>query len=1081
MSEHKLPPEGGRPAAERQFVGREEFVAPVQTALKEPPRTKPLVLVYHGGAGIGKSRLRRELVRQLARDPDVLTATLDFSVISHQHPETALFFLRRTLYESHHVRFPSFDLAYSVYWQKTHPDTALRSEEGGERSETGPESESDHKDTKAQVQADESGMQTLLEPGSLLSRLLDESGQLPLIGLIPQIARLAAASLESSTPRPLDSFLSDWWERRGERELEDLPQMEPGEIVDRLPMLWASDLKDYLGAASRKPQATEARSDDGPEPKGRSQEPEAKSGVTDSSLVQNDGRSTTNEERGTRRAVLFIDSYEKLWETRDGGQDTVGSRQGTDAWVRELVMQLPEVLWVICGRQKLRWEEEDKDWGNALSQHLLEALPEKSARKFLETCDITDEQVQDAVVKGSQGVPHYLNLAVDAMQSAKGRVQNADFRGTNPDEVVEEFARRLDKPEVETLKVLSAARFWYYGLFENLINQYQTGYPVTGYDDLARFSFVKEGAEPGTRTMHELMREALQENQPPELRKSVHLFLHEYYAKQLDGLDVKNITERHQVALTEAFYHGTQSKNAAELWPWFKRAIDVFDLAGRSRLLLPLYREIFLRLEAELGPNHRDLVEPLCLFASTVRDETGSDEAEPLYRRVLALAEKEYGPEHPLVLDCIAGLVLMCQNVGQLEEAETLCRRGVAQFDRPDAEAFDRAESLRLLGRILGEEGKYSEAEEALRRALAIFDEVLATRPEQPRSGSLERDDHWQRRCANDCIMRLAGVLQEQGRFAEAEPLARRGLEMNVEALGMRHWQTAADLQKLAGILLNLGRYTEAEPLSRQAVQLRQQILGPHNDATAVAVNNLSALLVGMGRYSEAEPLQRSALALYERKKGPDHVFTFRMANRLALILAMLGKYDESEGILLKAIASREQRDGPHHRETAKALHTAGMLYSTQGRYAEADGFLCRAVEIRSKVCGPEHPETLESLSEKALLEQRQGSCTEAETHWRDILEKRERILGPEHPDVADTANRLAGLCCPDGRFAEAEALYRRAHAIREKVFGPDNPFTAETLEGLVKVCEQTGRAAEAQELSARAQRIRAQAASAGS
>ena len=126
-------PTGGRPAAERSFVDREEFVAPVETALREPPRTKPLVLVYHGGAGIGKSRLRRELTQQMAGDPKVVTATLDFDIPSYRQPETALLFLRNSIREAYKVRFLSFDLAYAIYWQKTHPDTALGSEEEGER------------------------------------------------------------------------------------------------------------------------------------------------------------------------------------------------------------------------------------------------------------------------------------------------------------------------------------------------------------------------------------------------------------------------------------------------------------------------------------------------------------------------------------------------------------------------------------------------------------------------------------------------------------------------------------------------------------------------------------------------------------------------------------------------------------------------------------------------------------------------------------------------------------------------------------------------------------------------------------
>jgi len=524
-------PEGDRKAAERQFVGREEFIAPVELALKEPQRAKPLVLVYYGAAGIGKSRLRRERARQLAADPSVLLATLDFDVPDFRQPETALLALRTAIAQTYYARFPSFDLAYAVYWQKTHPDVTLGDD-----------------------------LKPLLESGSLLSRLVDDAGRLPLIGLVPKIAsKLRDQGIEGSRDQvenpptsslPPSTFYLNWWERRGERELKDLPQLEPGAIVARLPGFWAGDLRDCLLSGRGK------------------------------SLIV--GRPTPS------RAVLFVDTYEGMWET--GCTEADFFRR--DEWVRDLIKLLPELLWVICGRQKLRWEEVEKDWGNALSQHELGALPDTSARRFLESCDVTNGQIQDAIVKGSQGVPHYLHLAVDTIQSSKLGVRVCEFQDGSPHELVGQFTRHFDSPVVETLRLLSAPRFWYYGLFEHLTTEYQTGYPLGDYDQLLRFSFVSEGAAPGTQTMHQLMREALQEEQPPELRRSVHQFLHEYYARQLEGLNVKGITDLQRMAMAEAFYHARQVKAPDELWAWVKDLIAIFDAAGQYRFVIPIYREV---------------------------------------------------------------------------------------------------------------------------------------------------------------------------------------------------------------------------------------------------------------------------------------------------------------------------------------------------------------------------------------------------------------------------------------------------------------------------------------------------------
>ncbi len=1034
----KHKPGSDQPVAERQFIDRQEFVSPVQSALKEPPRSKPLVLVFHGGAGIGKSRLRRELVRQLARDPEVLAATLDFDVVGHRHPETALFFLRNTLCQTSQVCFPSFDLAYAVYWQKTHPDTAL-AVSGNSNSETRMTNE-----IPALMQ----------ERNSLLSQLLDESAKLPLIGLIPRISKLVAASLDPSIPRSLGPFLSDWWERRGERELEDIPQMEPGEIVDRLPKLWAKDLKHYLGAASLKPQAPSR--EEGGERREESQ-------------VRNDERRTTNEERGKRRAVLFIDSYEKLWDIGMAEADFFKR----DEWLRELVTELPEVLWVICGRQKLRWAEVEADWGNALSQHQLEALPEKSARRFLESCDITDGQIQDAIVKGSQGVPHYLDLAVDTIQSAKDEGRRTELRTEDPDDLVAEFTRQLDKPEVDTLSVLSATRFWYYGLFENLVTQYRTGYPLTGYDDLARFSFIKDGAAPGTRTMHELMREALQENQPPELRKSVHRFLYEYYAKQLENVKETYVNEEHRAALIEAFYHARQAMNAEELWNAMKCPTTPFYDTSQYRVLTPIYREMAVRLEAEFGPSSASLGTVLINLAGLVRIQEEHEPAESMLRRALAIVEKEFGPHHEKVMDCMNELAKVLSALGRHEEEEALCRRMVELFGQPGQNAVHRYLVLNDMGAALYGQNKFTEAEEYLRRSLAVCENE-------------QGPDEWQHASV---LCNLANLLARQARFTEAEPLARRALEIQEEALGPDHPDLAWSLAGLGRVLARLGRYVEAEPLLRRNLKLKEATRGPEHTEATMAAQMVAFVLSEQGRLVEAEQMARRALAAQEKKLVPNDAATRTLADALAVILTKQGRYDEAEPIALNAVAISEKKPGPDHPATATALHTAGVVYNGQGRYAEAESCLRRSLGIRTKALGPESIETLRTLDELALLEERRGRPAEAEKVYRDVMEKRERVQGTEHPDVATTANRLAGICARDARYVEAEKFYRRALAIREKAFGQDHQFVAETLEGLAEVCDQTGRAAEAKELIARAKAIceknaaaaQAQAASASS
>jgi len=804
----KRKPESGRQAAERPFVGREELVAPFHAALKEPQHAKPLVLVYYGGAGIGKSRLRRELVRQMSADPSVVTATLDFAIPSFRQPDAALLFLRNTIHEAYKVRFPSFDLAYAIYWQKAHPDAPLAS---GDMTGL------------ARLSAEENRACT---HSPLPSQLLDDSGKLPLIGLVPKISSLLASQPEPENPRTLEPPLRSWWERRGERELEDLPQMEPAAIVGCLPKLWAADLKEFI--------------------------------VPRSSFIVG------------RRAVLFIDAYEQLWGTGDEGQRTRDEGQKTDEWVRELVKQLPEALWVICGRQKLRWEEVEPDWKDALSQHELKALPDQSARQFLASCGIASEPIQDAIVKGSQGMPHYLDLAVDAVQNAECKMQNAEFGGGSPEELQKQFVRHLDKPELEALQVLSAPRYWYYGLFENLMSEYETGYPASAYDDLARFSFVKEGAAPGTQTMHELMREALQEEQSPEIRKRVHLFLHEHYAKQLDGIDVKGITDQPRLALTEAFYHGRQAKTAAEVCSWFKDAVAVFEKVGLHRLVLPLFREVTPALESELGPGHPDTTAALWRLAESLAHLDEYAEAETLERQVLAANEKTFGTEHPLVGDNLHDLAGTLNLQGRYAEAEALYQRALAIKEKSLGPVHaSTARTLASLAGVTEQQAKHAEAEPLFRRALAIYEQ-------SPGPGGQQ---------VARALDALATLLGEEGKYADAEPLRRRALAITEETLGSEHPEAARIRGNLAGLLCSQGRFKEAEPEARQSLATHEKILGSEHTDVAYSLWVVSKILALQGKHAEAEPLMRRALAIWEKRLGPEHDDVALGLDSLAIIL----------------------------------------------------------------------------------------------------------------------------------------------------------------------------------------------------
>ncbi len=78
----------------------------------------------------------------------------------------------------------------------------------------------------------------------------------------------------------------------------------------------------------------------------------------------------------------------------------------------------------------------------------------------------------------------------------------------------------------------------------------------------------------------------------------------------------------------------------------------------------------------------------------------------------------------------------------------------------------------------------------------------------------------------------------------------------------------AGSLNNLANLYREMGRYAEAEPLFRRSLEINEKQLGADHPNVAQSLNNLAALYREMGRYAEAEPLYRRSLEIKEKKLG---------------------------------------------------------------------------------------------------------------------------------------------------------------------------------------------------------------------
>ncbi|CAE7676347.1 klc-2 [Symbiodinium necroappetens] len=249
----------------------------------------------------------------------------------------------------------------------------------------------------------------------------------------------------------------------------------------------------------------------------------------------------------------------------------------------------------------------------------------------------------------------------------------------------------------------------------------------------------------------------------------------------------------------------------------------------------------------------------------------------------------------------------------------------------------------------------------------------------------------------------LAGLLQARGRYEEAEPLFRQGLEICSAKLGEEHPRTLNSMNNLAGLLQAQRRHDEAEPLYRQALAGRRAKLGDSHPDTMSSMYGLASLLRLMGQLEEAEQLFREGLektswrpvgTVGRARLGDSHPETMNSMHNLAYLLTLMGQLEEAEQLFREELETCRSVHGAQHEET---------VGSAMG-LAE---FLKDPAEGRAKL-GDSHPDTMSSMYSLASLLRLMGQLEEAEQLFREDLETCRSVHGAQHEDTINSIRNLA-------------------------------------------------------------------------
>ncbi len=140
----------------------------------------------------------------------------------------------------------------------------------------------------------------------------------------------------------------------------------------------------------------------------------------------------------------------------------------------------------------------------------------------------------------------------------------------------------------------------------------------------------------------------------------------------------------------------------------------------------------------------------------------------------------------------------------------------------------------------------------------------------------------------------LARVLYHEGRYAEAEPLAKWALAVRQSHPRSSPEAIFQSLYTLALIHIALDHFNKAEPLLRKALTIQEKAIGPNHMQTAETIDELAGVCVQQRKFADAERLYKRAIAIYAQFNREENLELAACAERYAAMLDQLGRSNDA-------------------------------------------------------------------------------------------------------------------------------------------------------------------------------------------
>ncbi len=530
--------------------------------------------------------------------------------------------------------------------------------------------------------------------------------------------------------------------------------------------------------------------------------------------------------------VILLDGYEALVSILRDGDERANL---ADAWIHEegcgLVRQLPNVCWVVAGREQLQW---DKELLPDNQKHLMGRISSMDARGYFNRIGIWDEELIKGLYGLTGGTPVYMDWCYKKYLQLLGKKESGyQFRiddfGKSTTDLAERYLRDMSSVHLNTVRIMCCLPdIWNNEMFSWVARK--AGYlECLGEEgnQIKELSLIEK--MDNYFRVHETFRTIVTNVINEKKREQLSEIVFQYLFAILDG----ECTVNEKSVIIKSYVQSLERIGKCVKWNDEK-------LSKLVDCVVALYREGDYQVQT-------DIAESICEYVKAkVNDEENVSYLKGLY---YVAASYSFAGKY--------------KEAKELWEKVYEARKRVLGEEHPDTLVC-----LNDLAAIYGFLGDYEKLKEINERVYEVRSRVLG-------------DGHPDTLVSMHNLAITYGIL---GDYEKSKKLSELIYEIRSRALGEEHPDTLVSLHSLAISYGNLGDYEKSKELAEKLYEARCRVLGEEHPSTLNSLGNLAISYGNLGDYEKSKELAEKLYEARCRVLGEEHPSTQAISHYLAAL-----------------------------------------------------------------------------------------------------------------------------------------------------------------------------------------------------